>query len=272
MKRSLGFVCFALAILSGCRKPQATEPTRKGEFIAVLGGERLYPHHRDPHIKYGLSTNAERYFVHVPSSYSDDSTYGLIVFTDSDDTFNELPPGWASVLDSRKYLFIAAQNAGNDQDQEHRLELAVMGALEMVKRYKIDPNRVYSSGFSGGARMAGLLGFYQSDVFRGTIQNCGADFFKSVPSVAATSWVDTAGYPYGVFDATDNEIAGAKQVRFALITGTNDFRRGNILDIYNGGFAHEGFHAKLFEVPGMAHDICDGATLSAVLDFLESST
>ena len=75
-----------------------------------------------------------------------------------------------------------------------------------------------------------------------------------------------------MFQATEQEISQARRTRFALITGTNDFRRANILDIFNGGFAKDGFHAKLFEVPGMEHDICDGHTLSLVLDFLESVT
>jgi hypothetical protein len=141
----------------------------------------------------------------------------------------------------------------------------------MMKHYRIDPNRVYAAGFSGGARMAGLLGFYQADIFHGTIQNCGVDFYKAVPMIAATSQLDTAGQPYGLLTATEDEIAAARHVRFGLITGTNDFRRGNILDIFNGGFAREGFQAKLFEVQGMAHDVADGKTLSAVLDFLEAS-
>jgi hypothetical protein len=175
------------------------------------------------------------------------------------------------VLDQRKFLYIAAQGAGNDQYGSRRLGLAVLGALEMMKHYRIDPNRVYSAGFSGGARMAGMLGFFQADLFHGTIQNCGADFYKPVPVQAATSSTDTAGKPYGLFDATADEIVGARGVRFALITGSRDFRHGNILDIFNGGFAAEGFKAKLFDVPGMPHDTADAQTLSAALDFIEQT-
>jgi predicted esterase len=173
------------------------------------------------------------------------------------------------VLDDRKYIFVAAQNAGNDQPRGRRLGLAVMAALKAMKIYHIDPKRVYAAGFSGGARMSGLLGFYQSDIFRGTIQNCGADFYKSVPIVDATSQVDTAGHPYGLLEASGADVRGARSVRFVLITGTNDFRRSNILDIFHGGFEKDGFQAKLFDVPGMEHDICDGETLSRALDFLE---
>jgi predicted esterase len=150
--------------------------------------------------------------------------------------------------------------------------LAVLGALEMMKRYRIDSTRVYVAGYSGGARMAGMLGFYQPDVFHGTIQNCGADFYRQVPTVYAASWLSRTGQPYGTFEATDEEIVQAKRVRFVLVTGTNDFRRGNILDIFNGGFAKEGFKAKLFDVLGMQHTTCPGDILLAALDFIESAS
>jgi hypothetical protein len=239
--------------------------------VTAFGGQRLFPQRRDANISYALNPESEKYFVHVAEQYTGDTPYGLIVFTDADDAFTQLPDGWQDVLDSRNYLFVAAQNAGNQQYINRRLGLAVLGALEMMKHYRIDAGRVFAAGFSGGARMSGLLGFYQADIFHGTIQNCGADFYKPVPMVVATSQLDTAGQPYGLLAATEDEIAAARHVRFALITGTRDFRRGNILDIFNGGFAQEGFQAKLFEVPGMPHDIADGKTLSAALDFLEPS-
>jgi len=47
-----------------------------------------------------------------------------------------------------------------------------------------------------------MLGFIQSDLFRGTIQNSDADFYKSVPKVLAVSLVDAIGKPNGMFQAT----------------------------------------------------------------------
>ena len=41
-----------------------------------------------------------------------------------------------------------------------------------------------------------------------------------------------------------------------------------MLDIYKGGFARAGFHAKLFDVPGMGHDVAGPSILSEALDFL----
>ena len=242
--------------------------TRTGDFITTFATHPLAPERRDPHISYDLDPPNERFFIHIPADYAGDSPYGLIVFTDADENVTQVPSGWAGILDLRHFLFIAAENSGNNQETNRRLGLAVLGALEMLKRYKIDPARVYAAGFSGGARMSGLLGFYQPEIFRGTIQNCGADFYKPVHTVYASSWLSTTGQPYGVFDGSAQEIARARQVRFVLITGTNDFRRGNILDIYHGGFSREQFQAKLFDVPGMGHDTCDGPTLAAALDYL----
>jgi poly(3-hydroxybutyrate) depolymerase len=258
----------ATLLCLACPEAKCSGEPRRGAFVTAFAGPSPTPGHISPHVAYNLVPSNERFFVYVPFGYTGSEAYGLIVFTYADASAG-LPAGWQAVLDARKYIFVAAENAGNDQLHGRRLGLAVMAALEMMKTYRVDPARVYAAGFSGGARMSGLLAFYQTDIFRGTLQNCGADFYKAVPIVSATTQLDTAGQPYGRLAASDAEVRGAKKVRFVLITGTNDFRRGNILDIFHGGFERDGFQAKLFDVPGMGHDICDGDTLARALDFLE---
>ena len=239
-----------------------------GNFIATFGGEQVVPPRLDPHINYDINPDTARFFIHVPSDYNGANWYGLIVWTDAAETVNGMPPGWANVLDSRRLLFIAAEDAGNNHYNSGRLGLAVMAALEMTEPYRIDGSRIYAAGYSGGARISGMLGFYQPDVFDGTIQNCGTDFYRQVPTVNATNWTSTTGQPYGVPKATPGEIDRARKVRFVLITGSGDFRHGKILDIYNGGFARGGFQVKLFDVDGMGHDVAGPSILSEALDFL----
>jgi len=253
---------------SGNQMPQATSPSN--EFITTFDAGAISPPHQDAHITYNLNPTAERFYIHIPAAASSSTRFGLLVYIPPTEQIIALPEDWADVLDQRNLLFIAPLNAGNNQISSRRLGLAVLAALEMMRYYQIDPQRVYVSGLSGGARMAGLLGFYQPDVFHGTIQNCGADFYQPVPKVLAQSEVDTNGGPYGIFDATPDEINQAQRVRFALITGSGDFRHGNILDIYNGGFANSGLRAKLFDVKGMGHRTADATTLSAALDFVET--
>lgn len=260
-------VVVAALLLPVCAEARVAKG-ETGNFIATFGGDQLVPPRLDPHINYDINPDTARFFVHVPTDYNSATWHGLIVWTDAAETVNRVPAGWASVLDSRRFLFIAAENAGNKHYNRRRLGLAVMAALEMIDHYRIDGAKIYAAGYSGGARISGMLGFYQPDIFDGTIQNCGADFYRQVPTVNATNWTSTTGQPYGVLKATPNEIARARKVRFVLITGSNDFRHGNMLDLYNGGFERAGFHAKLFDVPGMGHDVAGPSILSEALNFL----
>ena len=257
----------AALLLPVCAEARAAQG-QTGNFIATFGGDQLVPERLDPHVNYDINPDTARFFIHVPTDYNSSSSYGLIVWTAAAETVNGVPADWASVLDSRQFLFIAAENAGNNQYNSRRMGLAAMAALEMTEHYRIDGSRIYAAGYSGGARISGMLGFYQPDVFSGTIQNCGADFYRQVPTVNATNWTSTNGSHYGVLKATPGEITRARRVRFVLIPGPNDFRHGNMLDIFNGGFARAGFHAKLFDVPGMGHDVAGPSILSEALDFL----
>lgn len=231
-----------------------------------------WPQHRSDQIDYSIDPTREQFLVYEPAGYNGTQPFGLVVYISPLNSVSQLPDGWASVLDKRRLLFIAPQAAGNETFQKRRQGLAVMGAVAAMRQYKIDPARVYAAGLSGGARTASDLGFHQSDLFKGTIQSCGSDFYRQVPARYATSKTDTGGNPYGVVPGvTESEVNQARaNVKFALITGASDFRHGNILDLYYGGFAAEKFRAKLFDYPNMGHQDCDGAAFEAALDFVES--
>jgi len=231
------------------------------------------PPSSDPHIDYQTGTSdGFPFFISVPPQYDGIEPYGLLVFDSPEDQLSDLPPGWQDVLSRHNMIFIAPEGAGNDIDESKRLGLCVHAALAAQHYWRIDPHRIYIGGFSGGARMAGTLGFLASDIFTGSIQICGADFYKQVPQVQGKPLPqDTTPYGTGLTIATPAEIAAAKKsFGFVFITGQNDFRHGQILDIVNGGYAKEGFHCKLIDVPAMGHEICQAGKLSAALDFLEN--
>jgi TPR repeat protein len=227
------------------------------------------PKHRSDYVIYDIDPRKARYFIHIPTSYTSSQQFGLIVYISCWDKDDQLPEGWAEVLERRHLLFICPQNAGNKCGCYQRAGLAVLGALEMMRKYNVDKSRVYAAGALGGARIASELGFNQSDVFRGTIQSCGSEFHREVKKLYPTA-KETPGDHYGLCEASVAEVADArKKVKFALITGNDDFRRGNVLNIYHDGFAKEGFRAKLFEVGSIGLSDCDGKTLEQALDFIE---
>ena len=268
----LVFICVSvLRVHAPAKADLAWWSGRVGDFTAAFGGGATLPSHPEPHIDDALHAASEAFNIHVPPGYAADGTWGLVVYIDPyDDPFGP-PAGWAAVLDRHKLLFVEPLRAGNGQDLSRRLGLGVVAAEAMSRRYRVDSRRLFAAGFSGGARMAGRLGFYRPDLFHGTVQSCGADFDKPVPRVFATQAIADQYGSYGDLDATAAEARQARRVRFALITGPGDLRHGNILDLYNGGFAAEGYTAKLFDVAGMAHSPASAATLDAALDFVDRS-
>ena len=137
------------------------------------------------------------------------------------------------------------------------------------KYYPIDPKRIYVAGYSGGARVAGMSAFKHPETWRGTIQSCGADFYKPVPRVAVTDEEFKKSSDYGGIPDAKRALEAKKSVRFVFITGPGDFRNHYIKDIYAGGYKPEGFNALLIDVPDMRHNICNAESLSKALEYIE---
>lgn len=224
---------------------------------------------RNPLIDYDQDIAHHPYYVYVPPNYTGKQPFGLIVYISPSDTYQDVPSGWKDVLAQRQLLFVVPQLAGNHSISNIRDGLAVLGAFGMIHDYNVDRSRIYVAGLSGGARAAGETAFWQSDLFSGTIQSCGADFYRPVKHERTTNWTDTNGNSYGVLDTSPGDVSAAKEeIRFVLITGTNDFRHPNLLDLYENGFHKEGFHCKLIDVPGMGHADASAEVLNEALDYI----
>jgi dienelactone hydrolase len=116
----------------------------------------------------------EKFAVYVPAQ-APARGYVLLVFVPpwSD---ARLPPGWAAVLDRYGVIFVTAARSGNDVTPlGRRAPLALAAAYNVMRRYPVDPERVYIGGFSGGSRTAMRLALGYPDLFRGALLNAGSD-------------------------------------------------------------------------------------------------
>lgn len=241
-------------------------PTRDG--VATLpGGEPNIPHKVPRLVDYRMKLADEKYYLYIPPNYRHTEPFGLLVFIHSGDSMT-VPDDWRAVLARRKLLYIAPQNVGNKHYTNRRAGVAVKGLAKMMELCRIDPNRVYVTGMSGGARVACMTAFAHPGLIRGALPMCGAEFPAPVPKVKATR-----NDPYGAFRCDPNLVEQARRrVGFALITGPGDFRYGNILDIYNGGYVPGKFRVKFLSVRGMGHVIAGGAVIDAALAWVEASS
>ena len=214
-------------------------------------------------LNYHFDLTNESFVIFVPKNYSGKEPFGLFAFMDSGDSMT-MPPEWAAIMGKEKLICLFPQKIGNNQQFSRRLGLTITGILKTAGRYNIDRRRIYTGGMSGGARCSLELAFLHNDTIAGDVSICGANFYQPVPKVHATDNSD-----YGVWPIPPERVAAArKKVRFAFITGPNDFRYGNILDIYEGGFMKNGFQARLIVQPGMGHQLCSVKSLSEAIHFV----
>lgn len=121
-----------------------------------------------------IDLTQEQFTVYVPPAQPQNG-YALLVFVLP---WNKptLPPYWMGELDKHGMIFVTAAKSGNEESILDRREpLALLAAHNILQRYRVDPERVYIGGLSGGSRTAMRLALAYPDLFRGALLNAGSD-------------------------------------------------------------------------------------------------
>jgi hypothetical protein len=207
------------------------------------------------------SITNESFRLLIPRAYSTHGSWGLLVWISANDD-PIIPVDWENELEDRGLLFISARHSGNHRHPLDRFRLALDATCNICRSYKVDRRRIYVAGFSGGARIASMLGVAYADVFTGTVCVCGVNFYKDV-TVAKDEYSPATFVPDpGVL------LLGKRTGRFVLLTGEHDENRENTRSTFRE-FRREGFRQVVcFEVPGMSHAMPTGKTFGKALDYL----
>ena len=225
--------------------------------------------------RYGLTSDranvydiaAERFSIVVPEAYDGSPDWGLLVWSNPGEG-GELRAEWKELLAKKKLIWANAKNAGNRRAVGVRIGLALDAVENLRQRYKLERNRVYIGGVSGGAKVAEMAAMAYPDVFDGAICCVGVNWYKEipVPGKTNTAWPATFRRPPNDvwFDANEN-------VGFVLITGEKDPNREPMSAIYLHGFVADKFkHATFHDVPGMGHGPPPVECFEKVIDELDA--
>lgn len=125
-------------------------------------------------VEQSIKLSGEKFLVYIPSPRPARG-FGVLVFVPPWQDAR-LPQGWAPALDRYGVIFVTAARSGNDESVfDRRGPLALLAAQNIIRRYPVDPQRVYIGGFSGGSRVALRLALGYPDLFRAAILNAGSD-------------------------------------------------------------------------------------------------
>jgi len=125
-------------------------------------------------IQQSIELAAERFVVYVPAR-APPGGYRLLVFLPPWQDAR-VPSGWEAMLDQYGTIFVSAARSGNEENVLARREpLALLAAVNVMRRYPVDAAQVYVGGFSGGSRIALRLALAYPDLFHGALLNAGSD-------------------------------------------------------------------------------------------------
>ncbi len=205
----------------------------------------------------------EEFEILIPDSYGKSRPHGLFIWIHSGNT-PQIPKEWEPVLAKHKLVFIGAKNSGNPRNVFDRIRLAIDANHNVRKHLNIDGRRVYVSGFSGGSRVASMLGVAWGEMFSGTICCMGVNFYTDIAA--------PDGKTYGLSYLPDEGLLPLvkEHCRIALITGEKDFNLPNTLGVLENGFQKEGFkHARTFVIPGHGHQPPPAEWLEKAIEFVD---
>lgn len=252
--------------------PAPLQPHRTGEFKAVLQA-------RSPESEAGrwasrfqfggdltswdYDLSEERFSVYVPSDYDAEAEpYGVVVWISPLDD-GRIPPPFRQVLDERRLIWIAPDNAGNSRHLFPRAGLALDAAENVGRFYNVDPERIYVSGLSGGGRMAALLAVDYPDVFAGGYPIIGVTAYLRI-RLETTPGMFVPMYP----PPSSEMLRRAKAQPFVIMTGSADFNREECR-LTAEAYEREGFtDLHLLDVEGMGHEMPSAESFARGLDLL----
>jgi predicted peptidase len=147
----------------------------------------------------------------VPKNYDPAKPAGVIVFIG----FAEWGAGkkeWTKVLEDHNIIWIGLINGGDKKPVNERMMRALLAQAVLERDYKIDTERYYLFGYSGGANIATMLATSRPELFKGAL------FYGD-----ALSWGGNV----------PPKIDLIKQNRYLFMCGSKDKDRRKMLQIAN---------------------------------------
>ncbi len=219
-----------VAAASGRRRAPSGNPVVKTQVRNLLVDEFRQHLYRD-----GRTGDLLKYNLFVPRGYDPSRSYPLVLFmhdagATSDDPLTTLRQGlgavvWASPADQAKRpCFVLAPQYSSPTVNDHSeatsmLDTTVSLVNSLVAEYRIDRNRLYTTGQSGGAMMSIAMGIKYPDLFAASYLVAGQwDPAKVEPLASARLWIvvsqgDLKAYPGENAITATLEAKGAKVAR-----------------------------------------------------------
>lgn len=257
--------------------PPPVQPHQRGAFFARLPLRsdlsaqtemfKRFRHGNDPP-EPDYRPEQEVFKLIVPEDYDGQAPYGVVVYISPSGGQWMMGDPYAAVWARRRLIFVTALNAGNDRNVWHRLGLAIDAVHNLRQAYRLDEQRVYVAGHSGGGYCASQLGLAYGDLFTGTLAMGGLDYFQMIhhPDDMFKAWRPGMAPPPAEMLRT-----ARFERRFVLLVGAEDDEvRPKAQSVYKMMRESRFAYVSYMEVPGMGHELPPASSLDQAIGALDA--
>ena len=163
------FIFFAFMVLASC----AGNGHAKQDTGTFKGSDKYTAGQLTDTVRCAADTTFT-YALYLPEDYQPGEGSPVLFFFDAHKR-GKLPVNkYRSLADKYGYILAGSYNSTNGQSQIERLKAIRLMMDDVSSRFNIEPERIYTGGFSGGARVAAYVPLFYKKI-AGTV-GCAAGF------------------------------------------------------------------------------------------------
>lgn len=188
----------------------------------------------------------ETFRVRLPKAYDPATPSGVLVWI-SPSPDGRIPEIFAPICDELGLIAVGVDNNGNRREITDRLQNHLDSIETLARSARIDQQRIYLTGVSGGGRSSSILQLAFPEHFAGCVPIIGLDTYHNAPTGdPGKYWPKRLGKPSG----PNMQLLKLRRIR--SITGTADFNEPE-MTLRTRLLRDDGLDAQIDVIDGMAH-------------------
>ena len=204
----------------------------------------------------------ETFHVRLPRDFDPQRPSGVLVWI-SPTPSGRIPDVLGPACDELGLIAVGVDHNGNQREITDRLQNHLDSIETLAQRARIDRERIYLTGMSGGGRCSGILLLAFPDVFAGAVPIVGLDTYHYAPTGRRGQyWPSTVGKPAGKW----MRLLRTRRIR--SITGSADFNEPEMV-VRTGLLQEDGCEAEIDVIEGMAHTMPSAAQFELALVWVD---
>ena len=210
----------------------------------------------DPLSLVAFPSEDEKAQVYVPQHYDGSASFGVYINISAGNG-PACPKNYYSIMDKNDMILASPHKAGNNEETSRRVALALDTLASIEKIYKIDKERVYIGGISGGGITALQAQIMYPDIWQGVLSHARG---MNLGNFGAY-YSETKSFSKSEFE----RVSGMKQ-RIAILSGPKDFNYNHCKETVAEWKDH-GWDIQFFETGG-GHSMAPPESFETALEWV----